>query len=422
MKTNHFEVPSLPGVYIFKDAMGTIIYVGKAKSLRSRVRSYFNKQDDWKVHELIKEHATISHIVTKTEAEALLLEAQLIRDFKPKYNTLLKSGNPFLYLLFTPHELKIVRVKKEKGSYYGPFLHKRDARAVYDYLVRTFRLQLCKVKLDNGCLDYHLGRCPGSCLPTFNQTDHQIQLMLAEQALEGNYHEFLATIDGHIATYNQHMAFEKSAHLHTYRANLDIIFSTLRTKYHERKYAPEIVAATAPIDQIKQHLKPGLEELRTLLNLPVAPRSIDCFDISHFQSTHLVGSSVRFTDGQPDRNNFRRFKIKTLQQQNDYAALVEVVTRRYRDGNYADIVLIDGGRGQLNAVRMMLPNIPCISLAKREEELYIPGIDPIKLDKHTALGQLLIALRDYAHHFAITYHKLLTKKGIRGHGNTRTTD
>ena len=417
------DIPLLPGVYLFKDHTNTIIYVGKAKCLRKRVSSYFQKQDtDWKVAELIKAHATIEHIVTKNETEALLLEAQLIRDYKPKYNVLLKSGNPFLYLVFTESEdipqLKIVRVKKEKGTYFGPFLHKQDARSVFAYLTRTFTLYLCNVKISQGCLEYHLGHCAGNCMDQFNMKDYMLRLMLAQQALEGNHKAFLQAVQENIALHNQNLEFEKSRHLASYLKNLDIIFATIKTRYTEKKYSKEIEYATKPLRRAENALQAGLAELATMLELQNIPTTIDCFDISHFQSTYIVGSCIRFTNGKPDKNKFRRFKIKSLESQNDYAALQEIVRRRYREEDFPDIILIDGGKGQRNAIKDLFPHVTCISLAKREEQVFADNHpEGLRLDLTTTIGQLLIALRDYAHHFAIEYHKLLRKKGIRANAH-----
>jgi len=409
------DIPRLPGIYIFKDAHNNILYVGKAKSLKHRVQSYFrNIHNDWKVHELIKEHVTVDYIVTKNEIEALLLEAQLIKDFKPKYNVLLKNGNPFLYILFTGSDIKLVRTKKEKGDYFGPFLHKKEARGAYDYLVRIFKLKKCTAKIAGGCLEYHLGRCAGTCLVDFNVTDYQFRLELAAQALAGNHRSFLKTIKQQIVEYNKNLEFEKSRSLTYYLHNLDTIFETIRTRFTEKKYSQEVMQATSPFKRETNELMRGLSELQELLNLPKLPQTIDCFDISHFQSTHIVGSCVRFTDGEPDKNKFRRFKIKSLTGQNDYAALQEIVRRRYKEGDLPDIILIDGGKGQRNAVKHLFPGTPCISLAKREETLY-SDIHPegVVLDIKTYMGQLIIALRDYAHHFAVSYHKLLRKKALK---------
>jgi excinuclease ABC subunit C len=450
-KTTVQELPLLPGVYLFKNPGGTVLYIGKAKSLRKRVASYFAKQDnDWKINALIEEHATIEHIVTHSEHEALLLEAQLVKEYQPKYNTLLKSGNPFLYLVFTqpslhpstplrmsekkshppahgePVEsmqrhsyggLQIVRTRKIKGDYYGPFIHKREARGVYDYLMRTFKLTRCNLSIANGCLDYHLGRCAGNCMPNFNEEDYKIRLQLAQQTLDGNAKEFLKIIQQQVQEYSKQLDFEKAQRLNEYAKNLDAIFATLKTKFTDRKYKKEVAHVIMPerIAIKKQEALEALTELQHLLGLPAMPNTIDCFDISHFQSSYIVGSCVRFTNGIPEKNKFRRFKIKTLTEQNDYAALQEIVTRRYRDPKeLPDIVLIDGGKGQLHAAQKVLPNTLIISLAKREEVLFTPTTPHgIRLDLQTSVGRLIIALRDYAHHFAVSYHKLLRNKGLK---------
>lgn len=412
------NIPQLPGIYIFKNAANQVIYVGKAKNLYKRVLSYFQKKDDdWKVKELIVEHTSIEHIVTKNEAEALLLEVQLIRNYQPKFNTLLKSGNPFLYISFVYSrqeslpEMKLVRTKKEKGCYFGPFMRKMDARRVFDYLTRTFKLIHCKSKIAHGCLEYHLGRCSGTCMTAFDRDEYITRLKLAEQALRGNHALFLKTVQEQLKKYNQEMAFEKAANLAAYIKNLEIIFETIKTKFTEKKYIPEVASKMSPYKRTREDLLLAAQELKQMLNLEKAPQTIDCFDISHFQSRYIVGSCIRFTDGMPEKNKFRRFKIRSLQEQNDYAALVEIVSRRYKDGDIPDLIVIDGGKGQLSAITAILPQANVISLAKREETIFAPQLpEGYKLDIQQPAAQLLIALRDYAHHFAIAYHKLLRGK------------
>ena len=413
MNLNVQALPVLPGIYLFKDAQGTVLYIGKAKNLRKRVQSYFIKQkSDWKVAELIKEHATIAHIVTKNETEALLLEAQLVREYQPQYNVLLKSGQPFVYLLITESKtdlpiLEVVRNKKKKGTYFGPFMHKSDARAVHSYLIRTFKLFICNKTLENGCLDFHIGRCCGSCKPTFSPSDYHDRLALAQAVLKADHKAFMQQIHASIAQFNKKLEFEKAAHMSDYLKNFEIIFETIKTRFHERKYELEIEETTQAQPLTPNEIEEALGELQQLLKLPTKPRSIDCFDISHFQSSSLVGSCIRFTDGVKDPDNFRRFKITTLTQQNDYAALQEIVSRRYKDKeSMPDVVLIDGGKGQRNALIQLVAPTPCISLAKREERLFTEyAPEGILLSTKTPLGRLLIALRDYAHHFAISYHR-----------------
>lgn len=417
---NPEEIPTLPGVYLFKDSNERVIYVGKAKSLRDRVRSYFRRsQEDWKVRDLIREHASINYIVTHTETEALLLEAQLIQDLQPRYNTLLRGGNPFLYLLFTEDELKLVRSKKEKGRYFGPFLHKKDARGAYEYLTRTFKLRPCNKDIPQGCLDYHLGICPGSCMGERTDSERHIRLELAYDAVSGNHAQFLERLKNEIGILSRAREFEKAQRLAEYLKNLDTIFATIKTRYTEQRYAQEILRAALPSEKSAAHSHKGLDELKALLELDKTPQSIDCFDISHFQGTYIVGSCVRFTEGIPDKDKFRRFKIKSLKSHDDYKALREIVARRYDDEgifDLPDVIVIDGGKGQLSAVQGIVEGIPIISLAKREERLYTPlHPEGVVLNLHSELGKLLIALRDYTHHSAILYHKLLRKKGLKGY-------
>lgn len=418
MKNTYQNLPNLPGVYLFKNAENTILYVGKAKDLKKRVASYFKtQQTDWKVKALIEEHAYLEHIVTHTEPEALLLEAQLIRDNKPKYNVLLKSGQPFVYLLFTKEEypqLLLVRNKKQKGTYFGPFLHKRQARSAYYYIIKTFKLSWCRSKIKGGCLNYHLGNCAGNCVATFDGTDYLFRIQLAKDLLRGNYHSSAKNLRAQIKVYADKLEFEKAKNLNHYLQNLEVIFQTLQAKFSEKKYERDVNYATSPLHNRTQGDVTLAEQIKEYFSLAVAPVTIDCFDISHFQSSYLVGSCIRFTHGIPDKNKFRRFKIKTLKQQNDYAALQEIVSRRYADpAELPDLIVVDGGKGQLNAVREVLPHAQIISLAKREETVFAPHIPEGKtIDESTAVGRLLIGLRDYTHHFAISYHKLLRSKKL----------
>lgn len=410
------NLPALPGVYLFKKDT-EILYVGKAKVLSKRVQSYFQKRGaDWKIDSLLKEHTHIEHIITHTETEALLLEAQLIRDNKPKFNVLLKSGQPFLYLLFTQQEelpkLTLVRNKKTKGTYFGPFLQKGQARSAYAYIMRTFRLETCKNKITRGCLKYHLGLCAGSCLSNFDAQEYRLRMELAIDLLQGHYNESLKKLMQQIKEYTKKLEFEKAKNLHHYVHNLEIIFTTLKAKFSEKKYEREIFLVTSPLDK-KVIEDPFLSiKLQQAFSLQKAPQTIDCFDISHFQSSYMVGSSIRFKNGIPDKNKFRRFKIKTLTEQNDYAALQEIVTRRYKNPeDIPDLILIDGGKGQLNAIVSLFPECQVISLAKREELIFAPHLkEPIPLSLHSDIGRLLIGMRDYAHHFAINYHKFLRSK------------
>ena len=415
MKNIVQTLPDKPGVYLFKNADGLVLYVGKAKSLKKRVASYFQKKDDdWKVKALLEEATQIDHVITHTEHEALLLEVQLIQNHDPKYNVLLKSGNPYVYISIAGKqfpELKITRVKKEKGTYFGPFIHKQHARRVHDFLLSRFGLHKCNKTIENGCLDFHLGKCCGTCMPSFDKEGYLFRLDLAKDVLKKDHKGFLKKLDTKIKEHSDALEFEKAKQLVEYKEDIEVIFKTLDAKFSPKKYAADATVAALPFDTTDNYYETA-QELKEIFKLPGLPLSIDCFDISHFQSRYIVGSCVRFTGGKPDKNKFRRFKIQTLTEQNDYAALQEIVMRRYKDQTeLPDLILIDGGKGQRNAVLPLLKSVTCLSLAKREETVY-SDVHPegLKLSLQTEYGKLLIALRDYAHHFAISYHKLLRSK------------
>ena len=404
-------LPSLPGVYLFKNESLEVIYIGKAKKLKNRLRSYrTNAKTDWKIRALIDEHARIDYVVTHSDIEAALLEAQLIGQHKPKYNVLLKSGQPFVYLLFTADDtstIELVRNKNKKGTYFGPFLQRTQARNVYHFLIDTFKLFLCNKKIQNGCLDYHLGRCAGSCQSAFDPSDYLFRLELAQQALKKNHTGFLQQLESKIEEYIAQQAYEKAQRLHGYRQDLETIFATLHTRYSDDKYFSAVFTVTNPAPNISEQYVKTHNQLQVLLNTTDTITTIDCFDISHFQSHHIVGSCIRYKNGVPEKNMFRKFKIKTLDNQNDYAALQEIVSRRYRDPQeLPDLVLIDGGKGQRNAIKKIIPQARVISLAKKEERLFSDERpNGIILDLQDPVGKLLIGLRDYAHHFAISYHR-----------------
>ena len=409
------RIPDLPGVYLFKDAHGTVVYIGKAKSLKKRVSSYFQKNHkDFKTELLLDSYDDLDFIVTQNETEALLLETQLIQKHQPKFNVLLKDGQPFLYIVFTKAqlpEIKLVRNKQLRGTYFGPLLHKQQARNVFHYLMRTFSLNLCKKTIENGCLDYHIGLCAGNCKSDFNNDDYVFRLQLAQDVLRKNHKSFVRKLKERIKQHSASLEFEKARTLNGYIDNFETIFETIATHFSDKKYALQEYAATTKtyVPQVGDDIA---QQLKSFFETDHAIHTIDCFDISHFQSHNMVGSCVRFTNAKPDKANLRKFNIKTLEQQNDYVALQEIVGRRYHNGNnIPDLIVIDGGKGQLSAVRAILPDAPIVSLAKREETIFSPNFpDGKKLNVQTDVGKLIIALRDYAHHFAISFHRLKRSK------------
>src|SRR5437016_6459447 len=240
MKQIPLSLPDAPGIYLFKDKNDTIIYIGKAKSIKKRVSSYFRaSKTDWKVDSLIQEYDRIDYILTQSEVEALLLEAELIQKHKPKFNALLKEGTPFLYIVFIKKNeadfkktfpgISIARLKPKKGIFFGPFIHKTSARSMARFLEDTFQLYRCNKKINDGCLQYHLGRCAGTCRPDFDEQDYEFRLNLAREALAQNREQFLNQINQKIKEYSQKREYEKANRLKKYIDQTDIIFTTIES-------------------------------------------------------------------------------------------------------------------------------------------------------------------------------------------------
>ncbi len=526
LTTSINNLPKSPGVYLFKNSSGDVLYIGKAKQLRVRVKNYLQTKDsDWKSNAILSSAASVDHILTTSELEAMLLEARLVHSYQPPFNVLLKSGQSYTYFLITQSELpefKLVRNKKEKGLYFGPFIEKTPARRVFSFLQKTFQLSLCHKTIENGCLAYHIGKCAGICRSDFDREGYLERINLVKRALTKGRAQILSEVDADIRQSNTMLHFERSAQLVEYKKAFNHVFESIDTRfdrpqsiqtlaekdiwvhiprpdavthylflftevngllkkkrvfcflqsavtpdqlteymvsfYREMRPAQQIITNIAitnrallrdfitqwhqlvhPVSisiasntvlaeqlllarltaeqELDKKEKSGSEIKRTL-RLNRAPRTIDCFDISHKQGHYMVGSCIRFTQGQPDKQSFRRFHIKTLDGQNDYAALQEVVMRRYYDeSQLPDLVVIDGGKGQLSAVKAVMGTVftahgtELVSLAKREETIFAEHLPEGKvLDPKSIAGQLLIALRDYTHHFAITFHRSTEQK------------
>jgi len=419
-KVNLGSIVSRPGVYFFKDAANTIIYIGKASCLRKRIASYFSPDlgDDYKIGGILRDSYALNYIVTSTDLEASLLEADLIQRYQPKYNTLLKDGQPFIYILFSDTvlpEVSLVRNKKKRGTYFGPFLHKAQARAAHRYIIKTFKLLLCNKKITQGCLDFHMGICAGICRPDFDEKAYIHRVHLACELLRNDQKAFLTKLHNEIADCAHGLKFEQALQLQHYAHSIESIFSAMQIRYKPERFYDKIMIIAVDKSSLVHETDQQAYIVQQRLKTDNPLHTIDCFDISHFQSNAIVGSCVRFINGKPDTASCRRFKIRTLTQQNDYAALQEVVKRRYKaEADYPDLILIDGGKGQLNAVMPLVAGVPIASLAKREERLFSQAYpEGTVLNLHEVSDKLLIALRDYAHHFAINYHRLRTRKMLQ---------
>lgn len=402
-------LPFKPGVYFFKNKDNEIIYIGKAKSIRKRVASYFHSQRyNWKIQGILAEYTSIEYEVTENEIKALILEAQLIQQHKPRFNVLLKDGSPFIYIVFQEKpiaQMLITRTTPLKKSFVGPFINKKAVRTIFSFLQKTFQLYRCKKTVPNGCLHYHIGLCSGSCKPDFNEYDYVQRLRIAYHSLTDNQDKFVASIKKTIQEYNKEHSFEKSARFSKYLTHAQEILNTINNSCDDQndtiKEKRFFIKTDAMLGQTIQTLTGASKPINT----------IDCFDISHFQGKNIVGSCIRFANGIPDPHLFRHFKVTSLENQNDYAALQEIVTRRYAHDSFPDLIIIDGGKGQLSAVKTVIPDAFVSSLAKREERLFCDRFpDGIILDKHSTAGLLLIAIRNYTHHFAVSYHRKRRRK------------
>jgi len=404
-------LPKRPGVYFFKNIQSEILYIGKATSLYDRVKSYFKDGDTRpNVQQMIKYIVSVDYVETKTEKEALLLEATLIQTHKPPYNVLIKEGNPFLYLYLEKKRnmLPVLRISRQekRGVCIGPFLDKKSVRSTYEFIMREFQLRICGKKIQNGCLAYHIDQCAGSCKPDFCESEYQTRLSLACALLEDKRSHFVSIIDETIKESIGELAFERAAHFAYYKEHAERFFQTVaaHTVFDRTKSALFAVVHTPPrFDTAYDAIESNLQKL---CNVQTQIRTVDCFDISHVQGRYMVGSAIRFLCGKAQPNAFRRFRIKTVSGQNDYAALAEIVSRRYASGHYPDLVLIDGGKGQKSTIDQLDLPVPVISLAKREERLFTNAHpDGVLLSSHDDTGRMLCALRDYAHHFAVSYHQ-----------------
>ncbi len=549
------HLPTRPGVYLMKDASGEIIYVGKAKSLRSRVRSYFasGAQHGIKTQELVRRVADLDTIVVDTEAEALILENNLIKEHRPRFNINLKDDKTYPYIKVTVHErfprVWVTRRLERDGSrYFGPYTDVRRMRQALELVKKLYTVRSCHYDLPRDvparpCLDYHIGRCKAPCVMLQSEAEYRGMIDEILEILGGHTKVVAKRLKGEMSIAAAEMNFERAAELRDAVAQLEALerrqkvvdvsgadrdvvgfardgaegcgvvlliregkllgrevtfltgltdegdesaFSAFATRaYTDRAirdaesvpgevYLPMDFADRAVLEEVlrdhvgravriripqrgekvalvdlaaqnARHLleerklvaqtaatraPDALYELQEVLELQSVPRTILCFDISHTQGTEVVASGVFFENGEPNKGEYKKFKIRGEWGNDDFASMHEVVTRWFtrrveEKKALPDLVVIDGGRGQLNAAlkalgELDLPQQPTIGLAKRDEEVYVPGrAEPIRLPRRSAALRLLQRVRDEAHRFALTYNrKLRTKRTIRSELST----
>ena len=420
------HLPDKPGVYLMKDRLGRIIYVGKAKSLKKRVSSYFQRGrartvSQPKIRALIEMIADLDTIEVKSEPEALLLEGKLIKQWRPRYNTDFTDDKRFLLVRVDLGEelprFRLTRLKKEDRSrYFGPFAHSGLLRKTLTQMRRQFGILLADgtpEKLPDGTWRLY-DDVRSELYGADTIVTAEAYLRRAEAAcafLEGKSHEWLESLRNEMVSAAGRQEFEKAAELR------DIVFALEKTLAKTRNF--ERTDPTRPVRDDE-----ALASLQLALHLSSPPVTMECFDISHISGTFVVASMVRFTDGRPDKDNYRRFQIKSFIGNDDYRAMEEVVGRRYRrliaEGKlFPDLVVIDGGRGQIGAALkafVALDAMPpaIIGLAKQHETIIFPDErPPLNLPLNHAGLNILQRLRDEAHRFANTYNADLRSKKIR---------
>lgn len=360
------KLPKDPGVYVMKDASGTIIYIGKAKNLKNRVSSYFKGAHDAKVTAMVSHIADLEWFVVNTENDALFLEANLINKHKPKYNILLKDDKKFPYIQITDDgKIQVVRTNRGEGQIYGPYFNGIYVKYLMDIIRSIYHNDPAKAR------DFLSGKC---------------------------YDEVVAVMTNRMQQASALQQFELAI---AYRNVLQMI-DRLRNRARIQTTAEDANAFTLG----------ACRELGEVLGLTKTPRKIECFDISHTDGEYVVASMVVFVDGVADKNQYRRFRIKHGQGNNDYLSMQETLTRRLRhkEWTYPDLIVIDGGKGQLNVVPKV-EGITYISLAEKFELVFTTTQEaPVILSRHSYALRLLQRIRDEAHRFAITYHKKLRDK------------
>ncbi len=422
LKQKIAALPLSSGVYLMKDAVGAIIYIGKAVNLRRRVQSYFrghvplireansvrvpgNKTD------LLVAHITgIDVVLTHSEAEALILEAALVKEHLPKYNIDLKDSKSYPYSEVTGDKFPLVSVvrfvkaeqKKKDAVYFGPYV---DAALIREALVlirKIFPFRSCAPLPKKACLYFNIGLCDAPCIGKIAPGDYRRNIKNVMLILDGRKDELYRSLRNEMERLSRGKDFEQAAKVRDQLRAIGALYSSSP----DANYFKEV------------------EQLERALSLPRRPERIECIDISTTMGERSVGSLISFLNGKPDKSNYRRFRIKEVEGMDDFRMVAEVVRRRYgrlkREGAaYPDLIVIDGGKGQLASAHEELMKldieVPLISLAKREEEVFMPGKrNAVLLSKDSLALKLLQRVRDEAHRFAIAYHRNLRSRKMMG--------
>src|SRR3989344_1393964 len=521
-KVDYKEIPANPGVYIFRDKGFEIIYIGKAKSLRKRVSSYFSKKNHFaRTALMISRIESIDWVVVDSEFEALLLENNMIKKHSPKYNIDLKDSKTFAYIKLSGDEFpRIFSTRKvtTDGKYFGPYVDGFARVQLVNLAVQLYKIRTCTTLPKKACLNYHIGLCTAPCIGNITNEQYALQVKGATDFLKGNRENAISQLQNEMKQASSELKFEKALekkhqlesilHLDERQKvelvkdyDQDIIalvrngekaliemFTISRgvisgkkefafdfhdglleefiTRYYSGNKVPnEIVvnemfwgneSGKETIEGYLTHLRGGtvtillpkkgdklglirlaeknatinmgegsvLSEIKDALNLPAPARIIECFDISNLGYDYIVGAMVRFVDSRPDKRGYRKFKVRSVEGKNDdFAAMAEVVFRGYyrlqkEDSQMPDLIIIDGGVGQLSAALGSLGRlglkIPIIALAKQNEEIFLPGIEESKkFEKNGRMMLFIRSVRDAVHKFVLGYNRKRRQMRLR---------
>jgi excinuclease ABC subunit C len=423
------KFPAGPGVYLFLDKAGRVIYIGKAKNLRSRAGSYFlaAAAQDQRTANLVREAYDIDFVETESHVDALLMEARLVKDTQPKFNRDLRDDKSFPYLQITTHEdyprVEVTREPKTSGvKLYGPFANAGSLRGAVQALQKVFKFRTCSLDIEadderwrwfRPCLLASINQCTAPCNFRIGKEEYRKDIKRLRMFLEGNRKKLLGDMRAEMAEASAALRFEQAARLRDAIDSLEKLNERGEIDTHEQ---PEVFY----IDP-----KKGLAGLQKIFKLEERPRNIEGVDIAHLGGTETVASLVQFLDGLPFKPGYRRFRIRDVEGIDDYASIREVVARRYRklraDGDvFPDVLLVDGGIGQLRRAMEAFEKLEIqpplvLSLAKKEELVYVMNRDkPLRLSRRSYALRLLQYVRDEAHRFAQHYHHLLRRKRTLG--------
>lgn len=384
------NLPDSPGVYLFKDGRGRVLYIGKAGNLKRRVSSYFKKSGDNKIEGIIGRAKKIDYEKTDTAIEALILEAELIKKYNPPFNSREKDDKSFLYVDITRDKFPQVILSrgravppKNLSKRYGPFTTASHIREALRIIRRIFPFSIHELEkvgvMKRACFDYQIGLCPGTCIGEANKEDYSRDIRNIKLLFEGKKKRILTTLKHDMAEASKRLDFERAERL------------------KRQIFALGHIQDIALISDERKFTKDTGEGMKR----------IEGYDISNISGTSAVGSMVVFTGGVPDKDEYRKFRIKTVKGVNDVAMLSEMLFRRLNNKwQLPDLILVDGGRGQVNVMLRVLRGrslkIPVIGLAKGPTRKKNEVIGT--LPSWTSLTEL-IRVRDEAHRFAIKYHK-----------------